>query len=67
MSTPEVVANIAAELEARDRRIERLDALLKGQQDANRQLRDDILRLGAEVDASEWAFELAKGHADSLI
>jgi hypothetical protein len=67
MSTSDAIAIIEAELSARDRRIERLEALLKGQQNANLQLLNTNLRLKAEVDAADAAIDAAREHADSLI
>jgi hypothetical protein len=66
MSTPDAIATIEAELSERDRRIERLEALLRDQQAANRQLFTTNLRLRAEVDAADKATE-AREYADSLI
>ncbi len=55
------------EIRAQRDHIGRLEALLREQEAANRQLLATNLRLRAEVDAAESAIDAAREHADSLI
>lgn len=63
----ETIAHLVSVIEDQNLTSQRLEAIIKGLQDTNRQLLATNIRLNAEVQSIEVRIESSREHADSLI